>query len=124
MCDREIHPTSGYYMRATRRTRPQSKALRFGFAHEEDHGAFSYKSAMDYRAGVRPILSVEGRIGLGPAETREGDIVVVIFGGSVPFVLRPREGGGYHLVGEAFVHGGMDGEMMECGFPDAGFELW
>lgn len=62
--------------------------------------------------------------GLCPWTVREGDVVVVLLGGKVPFVLRPvlvppRAGeerlGCYELVGECFVDGGgvMDGVWME-----------
>jgi hypothetical protein len=111
-------------MRATRRTRDQSKALRFGYAEETNPGPFSYKEAMDYQMGVRPFLSVEGRIGLGPADSQEGDVIAIIFGGSVPFLLRPRARGGYHLVGDGYVYGAMDGEMMHSGFPEVDIQLW
>ncbi|KAK0616852.1 heterokaryon incompatibility protein-domain-containing protein [Immersiella caudata] len=56
-------------------------------------------------------------VGLGPAAMREGDAVVVLFGGVVPFVLRPcedAEGGKFwRLVGECFVPGLMQGEAVE-----------
>ncbi|KAK3690464.1 heterokaryon incompatibility protein-domain-containing protein [Podospora appendiculata] len=58
--------------------------------------------------------------GLGPAAMREGDVVVVLFGGVVPFVLRRvvdgdgEEGEGWRLVGECFVPGLMQGEAVEA----------
>ncbi|EAQ93529.1 hypothetical protein CHGG_01764 [Chaetomium globosum CBS 148.51] len=59
----------------------------------------------------------EGREGLGPAAAREGDVVAVLFGGVVPFVLRPCEGEDgvrfWRLVGECFVPGLMQGEAVE-----------
>ncbi|KIM98517.1 hypothetical protein OIDMADRAFT_31305 [Oidiodendron maius Zn] len=51
-------------------------------------------------------------IGIGPREIQAGDIIGVIFGGQAPFVLRPC-GGHYHLVGECFVIGLMDGEAID-----------
>ena len=51
----------------------------------------------------------EGRIGWGAEQVREGDVVGVLDGGSVPFVLRRVETG-FEVVGDAFVHGIMDGE--------------
>ncbi|KAK4100676.1 HET-domain-containing protein [Parathielavia hyrcaniae] len=60
---------------------------------------------------------LDGLVGLGPAATREGDVVVVLFGGVVPFVLRPAERAdgrrGWRLVGECFVPGLMQGEAVE-----------
>lgn len=54
----------------------------------------------------------DGRIGWVPRDTREDDVVCVLFGGRVPYVLRPCERG-YTLVGECYIHGLMEGEAME-----------
>ncbi|KAK8154378.1 heterokaryon incompatibility protein-domain-containing protein [Phyllosticta citrichinensis] len=64
--------------------------------------------------GRRPFVTARGMLGLGPAELREGDVVWVLWGADVPLVLR-RAGGGdgrgwWSVVGEAYVHGIMDGE--------------
>jgi hypothetical protein len=42
-----------------------------------------------------------------------GDKICIFFGASVPFVLRERDDGGYMFVGEAYVHGLMDGEALK-----------
>ncbi|KAI1108734.1 heterokaryon incompatibility protein-domain-containing protein [Nemania sp. NC0429] len=51
--------------------------------------------------------------GLGPQECRVSDIVCILLGCSVPVILRnghsPQS---YKIVGEAYVHGMMDGEAM------------
>ena len=49
---------------------------------------------------------------LGPAIMDEGDIVCVLFGGKMPFCLRPS-GRQYILVGECYAHGLMKGEVMD-----------
>ena len=49
---------------------------------------------------------------LGSGVMKEGDIVCVLYGGKMPFVLRPW-GGHFLLVGECYVHGLMKGEAME-----------
>ena len=51
-------------------------------------------------------------LGLGPIGTREGDLICVLFGSNVPHVLRENNGE-YILIGEAYIHGFMDGEAME-----------
>lgn len=43
---------------------------------------------------------------------RTGDIVVVLYGGETPFVLRPR-GDEFLLLGPAYVHSIMDGQLVE-----------
>ncbi|KAF1967161.1 HET-domain-containing protein [Bimuria novae-zelandiae CBS 107.79] len=53
-----------------------------------------------------------GRIGWVPRDTKENDLICVLYGGQVPYVLRPCEGG-YKLVGECYIHGLMEGEAIE-----------
>ncbi|KAH6686330.1 heterokaryon incompatibility protein-domain-containing protein [Plectosphaerella plurivora] len=62
-------------------------------------------------------ITEKGYIGIGPPETRIGDEVWALFCGNVPMVLRPREEGkdGFVLVGDAYVQGIMDGEVVDCG---------
>jgi hypothetical protein len=56
--------------------------------------------------------TAKGYLGLGPEILKAGDIVAVIFGAKVPFILRP-EGDHYLLVGDCYVHGVMQGEAVE-----------
>jgi hypothetical protein len=49
---------------------------------------------------------------LGPKVMKEGDVVCVLFGGKMPFVLRPW-GPYFLLVGECYVHGLMKGEAID-----------
>jgi hypothetical protein len=54
--------------------------------------------------------------GLGPQDTQSGDIVCILFGCSVPVVLREFEEEGNHyfkLIGECYIHGLMDGEAFD-----------
>jgi hypothetical protein len=53
----------------------------------------------------------KGYLGLGPGEVQKGDHVVVLFGGSIPFILSQNPDS-YHLVGECYVGGIMDGEVL------------
>lgn len=45
--------------------------------------------------------------------TLQGDVIAVMFGMNIPLVLRPVGGDYYQIVGEAYVHGIMDGEVMK-----------
>lgn len=56
-------------------------------------------------------LTSKGYYVLGPKVMQVGDIVCVLFGGKMPFCLRPW-GRRYLLVGECYVHGLMKGEAM------------
>ncbi|KAJ9161929.1 HET-domain-containing protein [Coniochaeta hoffmannii] len=66
------------------------------------------------------VVTEEGRLGLASHCSRQGDVCCVFDGGSVPFLLRPFHGhdkgvqttGDYKLVGEAYVHGVMQGEAV------------
>jgi hypothetical protein len=60
----------------------------------------------------RFFVTRRGFFSLGPSVLREGDICGVLFGRTVPFILR-RKGTGYLLLGEAYLHGVMRGEAIE-----------
>lgn len=64
--------------------------------------------------GRRLFLTANASLGLGPHGMRGGDVVCVLSGGEVPFVLRPMAGGYFVLVGECYVGGLMEGEAIEC----------
>ena len=71
-------------------------------------------------------VTEKGYFEVGPAYMKENDLVCVLYGGGVPFLLRPKNNF-YHLVGECYVHGIMDGEaitMLEAGqLSEASFEV-
>ncbi|KAK4065397.1 hypothetical protein Trihar35433_7517 [Trichoderma harzianum] len=51
---------------------------------------------------------------MGPQVMEEGDIICVLFGGKMPFCLRPcLDSHRYLLVGECYIHGFMNGEAVE-----------
>lgn len=66
--------------------------------------------SIEWQSGVRAFshnrrvfLTENGYLGLGPKMMREGDEVCVLYGGFVPFVLRPQ--GDHHIfVGDTYVH--------------------
>ena len=62
--------------------------------------------------GTKPLRTKKGYIGLGPASAEEGDVVAVLLGCEVPFMLRKEEDGQYRLIGEAYIHGIMFGELF------------
>jgi hypothetical protein len=55
-----------------------------------------------------------GYIGVGDITLQNNDLIGVLFGGNVPFILRPM-GNRYRLVGECYLHGIMHGEAIEEG---------
>jgi hypothetical protein len=55
-----------------------------------------------------------GLPGNGPPAVQPSDIVVILFGGMAPFVLRPTDvDGEYYFIGECYVDGIMHGEYVE-----------
>jgi hypothetical protein len=51
--------------------------------------------------------------GLGPPLSKNGDFVCILYGCSVPVILREMSPKGHYiLVGEAYVHGKMDSEAI------------
>jgi hypothetical protein len=53
-----------------------------------------------------------GSMGIGPRCMQPKDVVTVLREGRKPFILR-KKGDGYWLLGEAYVHGVMDGEAVQ-----------
>jgi hypothetical protein len=78
-----------------------------------------YQSFEEYDGRVkkqRKIFTTEKHyIGLGPLLVQENDIICLIYGAKVPFLIRRRAEGAYLLVGECYVHGLMHGEGMSMG---------
>ncbi|SPJ72129.1 related to heterokaryon incompatibility protein (het-6OR allele) [Fusarium torulosum] len=60
----------------------------------------------------RFILTDTGFIGLGPPDVRVGDSICVLLGGSVPYVLRQNSDDSWCYIGECYIHGIMDGEIV------------
>jgi hypothetical protein len=61
-------------------------------------------------------VTENGYIGIGPVGMAPGDDVFLLLGGHVPYVLRSKETSAcYHVIGESYVHGVMDGELWEDG---------
>lgn len=60
----------------------------------------------------RVFLTQNGSFGLGPYCLRTGDIVAVLYGGVTPFILRPH-GDRYLFMGQAYIDGIMNGQVME-----------
>jgi hypothetical protein len=62
------------------------------------------------------ISTNEEWLGLAPINTIAGDVIVLLEGGPVPYILRPKGETSvkeYELVGDAYVHGAMDGERWD-----------
>ncbi|KAK5689982.1 hypothetical protein LTR97_012465 [Elasticomyces elasticus] len=78
------------------------------------HRAEIYREFELTMSGAALFTTALGFFGLGPTFMRPGDCVAVLFGGQTPFVLRPiGKPGEYTFVGQCYVHGIMDGELIK-----------
>jgi hypothetical protein len=64
----------------------------------------------------------KGTMGIFPSNTQVGDLICILFGCSVPVVLRPWEQE-FRLVGECFVYGIMDGEALDRPHEEMDFNI-
>ncbi|KAB2104030.1 hypothetical protein AG0111_0g7902 [Alternaria gaisen] len=67
-------------------------------------------------------------VGFGPPLTEKGDVIAILYGGSVPVILRPTESSpgdhlGYRFVGEAYIYGKMDDEAFGVHCQEETFKL-
>ncbi|EXK81565.1 hypothetical protein FOQG_13983 [Fusarium oxysporum f. sp. raphani 54005] len=77
-------------------------------------GSF-YASALMRMHTRRAFMTSTGFVGVGPLDMQPGDEVCILLGGKVPYLLRPQSDETYTLVGEAYMHGVMHGELFKGG---------
>ena len=83
-----------------------------------------YQASIAYTAPYRKFFTtMRGTIGLGPRSIRSEDSICVFGGGRVPFILR-KDGSRHRLVGEAYVHGIMDGQAIWKNTTFEEFHIW
>jgi len=95
-----------------------------GRDHRLETGDYEFEAVMEGNSfsreasaacwGRRLIRTFHGHCGLAPETTEPGDQIWLLQCAQVPFVLRPRLDGRYSLVGEAYIHGVMFGEAIDC----------
>jgi hypothetical protein len=109
-------PTQGAISRGL--TGPSAEALRQSLSLPGMR-VLNYKRLLRHNIGGRLFLTENGFVGLAPKSIQSGDLVVVMLGASVPFVLRKTDfaaGGSsataYSYVGEAYCDGIMKGEIL------------
>ena len=69
-----------------------------------------YKRAITRMELYQLCATERGQLGLCPRTAAVGDEVWVVAGGDVPLLLRPTGDSEFHLIGEVYMHGLMDGE--------------
>jgi hypothetical protein len=84
-----------------------------------EDGSRAMVQQMSEAVGGRCMLVTKsGELGLGPISAQSGDVVAFIRNTKVPFILRKAQAGRYTVVGEAYIHGFMHGEVLREGPPD------
>lgn len=58
------------------------------------------------------ITTRTGYLGLAAEAVHQGDVVAILLGCNCPIVLRPYGDNLFHVIGECYVHGLMDGEIL------------
>jgi hypothetical protein len=86
------------YRLVVTKERPREQENGFVFPTDSRAG-LSYMRFMRQMYGRRPLRTRNGYAGLGPTYTAKEDIVCIILGAQVPYVLRPDGKGQYRLVG-------------------------
>jgi hypothetical protein len=76
-----------------------------------------WKLSMLHAITLRKLCITEGGLlGLAPMNSIPGDRIALLEGGSVPFIVRPTGvENQFEMVGDAYVHGIMDGEAWGDG---------
>jgi hypothetical protein len=92
---------------------------------ERFEGGFAFSNAIGACCNGRCFaVTKKGYMSIVPPGTTEGDMVCLLMGAQVPFILRPLQISdidrsskeqSYALVGECYVHGMMDGEGLSQG---------
>ena len=91
--------------------------------HLHDRLAADYHLAFSNACRNRCFFTTDaGHLGIGPQTMEEGDTIAILYGCWFPVIVRYSESysGSYNLIGSAYVHGIMDGEVVE----DCGSEGW
>ena len=79
----------------------------------ESANAMYFEKKLVDNCDLRIVVTSNGRIGMIPDATRVGDVCCVFLDVRVPFILAHSQNGRYKLVGGAYIHGVMAGELVE-----------
>lgn len=82
-------------------------------SRKRDKQAFSSDLWHTLQQNMRFTTTRRGFIGWAHPEAQQGDQIYLFSGCSVPVILRSTTGGRFNVVGDAYVHGCMNGEGIE-----------
>ncbi|KAK5658420.1 hypothetical protein OQA88_2397 [Cercophora sp. LCS_1] len=90
------------------------KHFRNELEHEQYMMLRKFTARMKTKCGGRPYISA-GTIrttGLGCPGVRVGDGIYILYGTTVPYILRPRGDGSMEFIGDAYIYDAMGGDAM------------
>jgi len=71
----------------------------------------------------RLVVTDKGYLGMAASRARKGDLVCVLYGCSIPVLLREVAGGRFEFIGECYLDGFMDGEAIKKGLGEVQFRI-
>ena len=107
-------------------TQPEQRDAQFwANAGQVETNAKAYDAQFGYlHVDRRLFRTANGFVGVGPLSIQPGDQIWVIQDSKFPFILRPVERAekerAFKVVGECYVHGFMNGEMLDAGVGEMG----
>jgi hypothetical protein len=113
-CDLSLDSMRAYIMKAAYRllSKPWNDMVKTDMYVILSRVLSSLNVHMDHRL---LFVTFNQQHGKGPSSTRCGDEVWLLGGAKVPYILRPLGDSEYELVGEAYIHGIMQGEAWDNG---------
>ncbi|KAH7109241.1 heterokaryon incompatibility protein-domain-containing protein, partial [Dactylonectria estremocensis] len=79
------------------------------------YGGIIEHSIFTMVSSLRFCTTKEQRFGQVSKEAKSGDLICVLLGAEVPYILHLEKSGNYKLVGECYLHGVMQGETLSDG---------
>lgn len=97
-------------------TQPEEKMSKMSGRHAHEMSLRSTRFMNSFGVWCynrRFFRSNQGRFGWAPDQARPGDKLCILNGLAVPLILRAKDSGRFEIIGDAYVHGIMDGEVVD-----------
>lgn len=81
------------------------------------------QSQLKAACGRRFFTTSKGYMGLSQSGIRIGHTIAILHGGKTPYVLQRTGSRGYRFIGESYIHGLMNGEVLSMSLPEQEFAI-
>ncbi|CAG7557460.1 unnamed protein product [Fusarium equiseti] len=82
---------------------------------KKNQGWYRFIEATTISKDFNFFIAEKGYVGIGPRCMKAGDQLCILFGGSTPYIIRPASVADEYLyLGSAYIHGIMDGEVIDA----------